>query len=110
MCYKSTGSEDVAVLEIANDGWLEVGKLVENRETNGIVPRRANAPLSPPVDDHCMNISARRRALSRFPDARKCGSAASKAPSTHTAMINTRAVTLQGWTQTFVQELSNIMM
>jgi hypothetical protein len=50
--------------------------------THGIVPRRANGPGSFLVPHHSAMISAKRRALSRLPDARRRGSARSKAPST----------------------------
>lgn len=48
----------------------------------GIVPRSAKDPGVPPAADQSTIISASRRALSRLPDASKCGSAASKVPST----------------------------
>lgn len=49
--------------------------------TNGRVPRRARFPGIPPTVDQSTIICARRRALSLFPDARRCGSAVSYPPS-----------------------------
>lgn len=56
-------------------GKLRIAVQIKNQMTYGIVPRRANAPGEPPADNHWTNISANKRALSRLPEARKCGSA-----------------------------------
>jgi len=45
-----------------------------------IVPNSANRLSVTPAPDQSI-ISASRRALSRLPEARRCGSAASKSPS-----------------------------
>lgn len=50
--------------------------------TNGITPRIANRPNPGPEPAHCRNTSASSLALSRVPEERRCGSAASKRPST----------------------------
>ena len=46
-----------------------------------MTPLRAKTPYAPLADDHCINISARSRALSRFPEAKRWTSALSNAPS-----------------------------
>jgi len=54
--------------------------------TYGNVPRRAKTPGFSPAN-HSRNISASRRALSLWPDCRKCGSAARKSPSNKATLV-----------------------
>lgn len=81
MLNKRTRSQDVAVLKVS--AGVEHVVRVKDREEEmyGNMPRSAKVPKLPLGVAHWMNISASNLALSLDPDARKCGSAASNAPS-----------------------------